>query len=232
MRAMRRLSDRPVDREMLQALVEAATWAPTASNAQGYQWVVVTDRAQIRRLAHLWSRCFDFYMGTIGQTPTGAMDAGQKQRMLDAAAHQRDHFAQIPAVLVACYDQRGQARHLAKHPRAMVKGLLGVGLPHIHTLALHGRRASEITQAASVYPGVQNLLLTARALGLGATITTWHLMFESDFKRVLGIPRGVRTFAVVPVGWPTGKFGPVRRRPAGEVIRWERWEDGAGRLGA
>jgi nitroreductase len=225
MRAMRRLSERPVDRQTLEALVEAATWAPTASNAQAYQWVVVTDRAQIRRLAELWNRCFDFYMGTIGQTPTETMDPDQKQRMFAAAAHQRDHFTEIPALLVACYDQRGQGRHLAKHPWAMVKGLLGVGLRHVHKLALNGRRASEITEAASVYPGVQNLLLTARAMGLGATMTTWHLTFEPDFKRVLGIPRGVKTFAIVPVGWPTGKFGPVRRRPVSEVIRWDRWGD-------
>jgi hypothetical protein len=56
-------------------------------------------------------------------------------------------------------------------------------------------------------------------------MTTWHLTFESDFKRVLGVPRGVRTFGVVPMGWPTGQFGAVRRRPVAHVIRWDRWQD-------
>ena len=79
------------------------------------------------------------------------------------------------------------------------------------------------SEAASIYPGVQNLLLTARALGLGATLTTWHLMIEADFKRVLGIPRGVHAFAVIPVGWPVGEFGPVRRRPVAEVVHLDRW---------
>ncbi|HEX4356559.1 MAG TPA: nitroreductase family protein [Pseudonocardia sp.] len=71
--------------------------------------------------------------------------------------------------------------------------------------------------AASMYPSVQNILLTARALGLGATLTTWHLVLESEFKAVLGIPRSVHTFAVVPVGWPRGRFAPA------EVIHRDGW---------
>jgi nitroreductase len=74
-----------------------------------------------------------------------------------------------------------------------------------------------------VYPGVQNLLLAARAHGLAATLTTWHLALESEFKSVLGIPRNVHTFALVPVGWPRGNFGPVKRRQAAEVIHRDRW---------
>jgi nitroreductase len=79
------------------------------------------------------------------------------------------------------------------------------------------------SEAASVYPGVQNLLLAARAHGLGATLTTWHLALEAEFKAVLGIPRNVHTFALVPVGWPRGNLGPVKRRPAAEVIHRDRW---------
>lgn len=85
------------------------------------------------------------------------------------------------------------------------------------------------SEAASVYPGVENLLLTARALGLGATLTTWHLTIEADFKKVLGIPRRVHTFALIPVGWPLGEFGPVRRRPLAVVVHHDRWEHRAPR---
>jgi len=80
-----------------------------------------------------------------------------------------------------------------------------------------------MTEAASVYPGVQNLLLTARALGLGATLTTMHLFLEAEFKDVLGVPRNVKTYALLPVGWPQGRHGPVSRRPVTEVIRRDRW---------
>jgi nitroreductase len=78
-------------------------------------------------------------------------------------------------------------------------------------------------EASSVYPGVQNILLAARALGLGAVITIWHLLLEHEWKRELGIPKNVNTYAVIPVGWPRGKFGPVARRPAHEAIHRNHW---------
>jgi nitroreductase len=85
------------------------------------------------------------------------------------------------------------------------------------------QRTGAMAEAASVYPGVQNLLLAARALGLGAVITTWHLMLEPEFKGVLGIPRRVKTFAVIPIGWPLGNFGPVRRKSVDEAVHRDRW---------
>ena len=54
-------------------------------------------------------------------------------------------------------------------------------------------------------------------------ITTWHLCLEQEFKAILGIPRRVKTFALIPVGWPRGRFGPVRRRAAADVIRYDHW---------
>jgi nitroreductase len=98
-----------------------------------------------------------------------------------------------------------------------------LGWRHSAQAARHTMRGLTMAEAASVYPGVQNLLLTARALGLGATLTTLHLALESEFKKVLGIPKSTRTFALIPVGYPLGRFGPVRRRAAEHVIHWDRW---------
>ena len=77
--------------------------------------------------------------------------------------------------------------------------------------------------ASSAYPGVQNLLIAARAHGLAANISTWHLFAEREFKAVLAVPKRVTIYALVPVGWPAGRFGPVRRRPAADVTHWDRW---------
>ena len=54
-------------------------------------------------------------------------------------------------------------------------------------------------------------------------MTTWHLMAEGEVKKVLGIPRQVHTYALIPIGWPAGRFGPVSRRPAKELIHRDRW---------
>lgn len=76
---------------------------------------------------------------------------------------------------------------------------------------------------ASIYPAVQNMLLAARALGLGATLTTRHLMYEKETEAALGLPRGVHSYAIVPVGYPLGKFGPVGRAPLAEFVFQDRW---------
>ncbi len=79
--------------------------------------------------------------------------------------------------------------------------------------------------AASVYPGVQNLMLAARALGLGTTLTLIHLDAEAAVKSVLDIPEDVHTFAIVPVGHPLGRWGEAPRRPVAEVAYLDRWEN-------
>lgn len=79
------------------------------------------------------------------------------------------------------------------------------------------------TLGASIYPAVQNLMLAARALGLGTALTTLHKMHEEDVKQLLGIPDDVETMALIPVGRPKGKFGPVNRMPAEKVVYWDGW---------
>ena len=76
---------------------------------------------------------------------------------------------------------------------------------------------------ASIYPAVQNLMLAARALGLGTTLTTLHRAHEDEVKQLLGIPDGVETMCLIPVGYPRGKFGPTTRIPAERVTFWEKW---------
>jgi nitroreductase len=83
--------------------------------------------------------------------------------------------------------------------------------------------ASKGGDAGSVFPGVQNLFLAARALGLGTTLTTVHRLKEDEVRAVLGIPDDVQTWAMIPVGYPTGRWGEARRRPVDEVTYWDGW---------
>jgi nitroreductase len=76
---------------------------------------------------------------------------------------------------------------------------------------------------ASIYPAVQNMLLAARALGLGATLTARHLVFEKQTEAALGLPPGVHSYAILPIGYPMGKFGPVKRGPLAEIVYQDRW---------
>lgn len=85
------------------------------------------------------------------------------------------------------------------------------------------------TLGASIYPAVQNLMLAARALGLGTTLTTLHKFHEEDVKKLLGIPENVETMALIPLGVPQGKFGAPSRMPVEKVVYWDGWGSTRGR---
>jgi nitroreductase len=76
-----------------------------------------------------------------------------------------------------------------------------------------------------VYPAVQNLMLAARALGLGTTLTTLHKLHEADVRELLGIADDWETMVMVTLGWPKGNFSQPSRRPVEEVVYWERWRE-------
>jgi nitroreductase len=76
---------------------------------------------------------------------------------------------------------------------------------------------------SSVFPAVQNILLACRALGLGATLTTLHVNFEKEVEAAMGLPDNVHSYAILPIGYPMGNFGPVRRTPLESVVYQDRW---------
>jgi nitroreductase len=223
MRAMRRLKPDPVPDELLRQIIEAGSWAPSASHLQRYSFVVVTDRHQMARLAEIWQAVAGFYRETFFRAPRSDIEPGDFRRSLDAVEYQAAHFAETPAVIVACYDYGtypdAVRREMMRAPGAFRR--LGAR----RSLALFRNLGSMTnrSEAGSIYPAVQNLLLAARALGLAATLTTWHLMAEREVKQLLGIPKSVHTYALIPVGWPAGNFGPVRRKPVDGMIHRDHW---------
>jgi nitroreductase len=220
-RAIRHLAPEPVPEDAIRALVQAAVWAPTGSNQQGHGYVVVTDREQIARLAALWRRVIEDFRAGTGAAGIAADDPAA-ERMRTAIDYQRDHFEDTPVVVVACYDL-GARRRAAQSAGTAVRLLRAVGLRRWLRLVRASPKWIDRSEAASVYPAVENLLLAARSLGLGACLTTWHLFAEDELKAILGIPHAVKTFAVIPIGWPLRPFGPVRREPVERVIHWNRW---------
>lgn len=121
-------------------------------------------------------------------------DSEKHKRMLDAVVWQMDHMHEIPALIIACFD----------YPEK-VDGM------------------NVYRSAGSVWPGIQNLLLTARALGLGAAPTTLALRDQDAVRKVLNLPETFAILCLIPVGYPMGKFGPVTRKPVEEVMRFDRW---------
>ena len=76
---------------------------------------------------------------------------------------------------------------------------------------------------STIYPAAQNLIVAARALGLGTTFTTFCMAAEPQIREILGIPDDVHLGSLIPLGWPEGDFGPVTRKPLAEVVHYDRW---------
>lgn len=196
-RAMRRLKPDPVPEDLLIKLIDAANQAPSGSNAQRARWIVVRDAAQRAKLAELNKTAVDAYIGPSAGRPEALPhhSAEKRGRMLASVMWQAEHMAEIPALVIACF-QFDEPMDATAAARA----------------------------GGSVWPGVQNLLLAARALGLGAAPTTLGLADRGAAKQVLGLPDDMEAFCLIPVGYPLGKFGPVTRLPVAETMRWDRWQ--------
>jgi len=76
---------------------------------------------------------------------------------------------------------------------------------------------------ASIYPSVQNILLAARALGLGSVLTTLHRRRKARIHEILGIPDHIESAAIIPLGWPDREYGPNRRPPLERFVMRDRW---------
>ena len=191
-RAIRRLKPDPVDEALILRLIELALKAPTGSNAQSWEFIVVRDPRVKQGLARLNRQLWGIY-GRIGRWVT--RNDPKRSRMLDAVQWQADHFAETPVIIVAC--------------------LKGGFIPFVHL--------SAATYFGSIFPAVQNLLLAARSINLGAALTTipiWNLIAA---RRLLGLPWNVTPCAVIPLGWPIGRYGPTTRKPVHAVVSFDRY---------
>ncbi|MDO8434516.1 MAG: nitroreductase family protein [Candidatus Binatus sp.] len=76
---------------------------------------------------------------------------------------------------------------------------------------------------STLYPATQNLLVAARSLGLGTTMTTFQMVAEKQIRELLGMPQDIKFAAMVPIGWPARPFERVKRKPMSKVIHWDKW---------
>jgi len=100
---------------------------------------------------------------------------------------------------------------------------------HLHEapvqLFVAGRTRRGEPQLQALFPAIQNVLLACRAVGLGASLTTVHRAHGDEIDRFLGLPAEWPTCALLPIGWPRGRYGRPPRRGVDECLFFERYED-------
>lgn len=188
MRAMRRLKPDPVPDELIVKILEAGIQAPNGGNNQTWHFIVVKDM-EIKKAVQVWyKKALDEVVGP--RYASSAPPPGS-----DADRYHRQHMA-----------VEYLTDHFHEAPVWIVACIKGQsGLP--------SRMAG-----ASIYTAVQNMMLATRALGLGTNLTTRHLVFAEESEKALRLPEGVLSYAILPIGYPMGNFGPVTRGDLSEFV--------------
>jgi len=189
-RAIRRFRPDPIPEADLATMLFAATRAPTGSNRQPVRYLVLRDGEPARRARAVMAASVRAMW--MGKRATDGYDRGSGE----AAGSPKARMA-------AAMD------HFVDHFEA---------IPVIVLPCLVRYRPPTPNEGGSVYPSVQNLLLAARGLGYGGVLTGAQAGHEDELARILGIPDGVAIHGAVALGRPLGGHGPVRRRPAAELV--------------
>ena len=188
--------DREVPEELLRECVEYATQAPTGSNAQGWHFMLVTEREKIEKIAAIYLKAFDWYRDSpmyAGRVAAGISEErdAQQSRVATSADYLAENMHRSPALFIPC---------------------------------MHGRNTTP-GAAGSIIPAAWSFMLAARERGLGTCWTTLHLMHEEEAADVLGIPFDkVQQWALSPVAFTSGTdFKPATRPDLDTVISWNSW---------
>ena len=192
--------DKPIDPAVIEECLDIALQAPTASNSQQWQWVVITEPDKVAAVADIYRKSFEVLAArSPDERPVyGADDSRtlQSEKVTRSATYLAAEMHRCPALLLACIN--GRVEELGAMTQAGVYG--------------------------SILPGAWSFMLAARARGIGMAWTTLHIRHEDEVADLLGIPAGVTQAALFPMAYFTGDdFKPAPRVPLAEVVHWNQW---------
>jgi nitroreductase len=207
-KAVRRRLDlsRPVARDVVVECIRLAAYAPNASNAQEWRWIVIDDRAQRAMVGEQYRRTLSPIVTEMLSRKEAAGDESGA-RISRSVLYLADRMAEVPVLVIPCYDVAAADDRYTRlaGPKAAVE-------------------AMEPTKFASIYPAVWSFQLALRSRGLGSVLTTAHLADQPAMAAILGIPPSWYQVALIPVAYTTGGgFVPSPRGPVDDSIVWNRY---------
>ena len=186
--------------------MELAVQAPSGSNAQGWQFVFVTDPVKKAKIGEIYARVFEHYRKMPIAIHKLHMESGDQtltesqKRSADSADFLAENIGRAPVLMIPCIAGRTDA-----------PGVTG-SMSHASVLG-------------SIIPAAWSFMLAARARGIGTAWTTLHLMFEQEVAELLGIPyEQYMQVALIPVAYTKGTdFKPAYRPPVSTVMHFDSW---------
>jgi nitroreductase len=196
---------RPVEPEVIRECLELAVQAPTGSNTQHWQFVIVTDAEKKQAIGKLYSQSFALYRqqrdasaaNVTTSSSTTPVSATTMQKIRDSSQYLADRMHEVPVMVIPCI--KGRTDDTSSFQQAGTWG--------------------------SILPAAWSFMLAARARGLGTTWTTLHLLYEREVAEILGIPyEKVMQTALIPVAYTLGTdFKAGSRIPLDKIVHWEQW---------
>ena len=192
--------DRPIEPEVITECLKIALQAPTASNSQQWQWLVITDSEKIAGIAAIYKDSFEELTRVrANEGPRwaeGDSRASAAEGVTRSATYLANEMHRCPALLIACIT--GRVEDAGPMAQAGTYG--------------------------SILPGAWSFMLAARSRGIGMAWTTLHLRDEALSRDLLGIPEDVTQAVLFPMAYFTGDtFKPAPRVPLDQVVHWNNW---------
>jgi nitroreductase len=189
--------DRPVEPRLIEESLTVALQAPNGADTQAWRFVVVVDAARRRRIGELYRMANE---GFAGQVRIQA-EAGDRQaaRKLGSSGVFWEHLAEVPVLVVACFERQEWFDPASAYARGSAYG--------------------------SIFPAVWSFQLACRLRGLGSCLVTSQLHFAAEIAELLELPQNFEQAAMVAVAHLRGDnaFSPAPRRPLVEVLRYDHW---------
>jgi nitroreductase len=187
--ARRYLSPEPIGDDIVRKLLDAAIRGPNGGNTQRWAWIVLRDPEVKARIAVFYREGWESLYGVRREVMLAQPESADGLGPANFRAG--DHLA----------------AHLEEAPVWIFPVLLGAA------------KSANPRLGASIYGAVQQLMLAARAYGIGSTLTTLHSGHEAETRELLGLPADALTMALVPLGYPSrGRWAEPKRRPLDEVV--------------
>ena len=189
---------RPVPLGLVRKCLEVALQAPSGSNRQAWQWVVITDESIRRMIGDYYRRSVASYLNSPGSAAALFADDPERsavqRRVGDSVAYLGEHMGEVPVHVIPC-----------------------ISVPQL-------RAGSQAGLWGSLLPAAWSYMLAARARGLGTAWTSLHLRYENEISELLGMPADVRQGVLIPTAYYTGDtFKPAPRQPLDNVLHINSW---------
>jgi nitroreductase len=178
-----------------QELIDRLLWAATRASSPGnvQPWEFVVVGDATIR--RQLAEVLTRRMSGLRQRSGAALPEDPTQRrMLQGAMHLVEHMGEAPFLILVCG-----------------RNVYPPNAPQEHMMY------------SAVFAAAQNLMVAARALGLGAAYTTFQLGSEAEINDILGIPQDVKICVTIPVGWPGRTQGSLTRKPLEDVVHYDGW---------